>query len=98
MRAFSLLLVAAGAAVPIATAIAEPAHTTRIETRPYYGAVVTIEHGVRVIRPLPPTEHLIINPNGATPLVLGGNGSVSVAPETPAEPEDKPEPADGQSE
>ena len=51
MRALSLLLVAAAAAVPIATAIAEQAHTTRIETRPYYGAVVTIEHGVRVTRP-----------------------------------------------
>ena len=46
------------------------AHTTRIETRPYYGAVVTIEHGVRVYRPVPPTQHLIINPDGATPLQL----------------------------
>lgn len=47
--------------------------TTRIETRPFYGAVVTMEEGVRVFRPLPPTERVIINPNGATPLSLGFN-------------------------
>ena len=54
-------------------------HTTRIETRPYYGAVVTIEHGVRVYRPVPPTQHLIINPDGTTPLQLniGAGGSAS---------------------
>ena len=28
--------------------------TTRIETRPFYGATVTLEEGVRVFRPLPP--------------------------------------------
>jgi hypothetical protein len=44
--------------------------TTRIETRPYYGAVTTIEHGVNVIRPLPPDRFVIINPN-RTPLSLG---------------------------
>jgi hypothetical protein len=98
MRALPFLLVAAGALAPIGTALAEQAHTTRIETKPYYGAVISIEHGVRVIRPIPPTDHLIINPNGATPLILGGNGGVSVSPEAPAEPGDKPEPADGQSE
>ena len=55
MRLFaSLLLLALGSAA----ALAEPAHTTRIETRPYYGAVVTIEQGVRVYRPVPPTQHL----------------------------------------
>ena len=32
---------------------------------PIYGAIVTIEHGVRVYRPVPPTQHLIINPDGA---------------------------------
>lgn len=47
-------------------------YTTRIETRPFYGAVVTLEHGVRVIRPLPPTRQVIINPNN-TPLSLGFN-------------------------
>ncbi|MEO1206733.1 MAG: hypothetical protein AAFV45_10405 [Pseudomonadota bacterium] len=45
--------------------------TTRIEPRPYVGAIVTIEQGVRVFRPLPPTNRVIINPNGATPLTLG---------------------------
>lgn len=44
--------------------------TIRIEPRPYYGAVVTIESGVRVFRPLPPTRHMIINPNNATPLAI----------------------------
>ena len=37
---------------------------------------VTIEQGVRVYRPVPPTQHLIINPDGTTPLQLNiGNGS-----------------------
>jgi hypothetical protein len=44
--------------------------TTRIETRPFYGATVTIEAGVRVFRPLPPHDRVIINPNNATPLTL----------------------------
>lgn len=47
------------------------AQTTRIETRPFYGATVTIESGVRVFRGLPPTRHMIINPHGQTPLHLG---------------------------
>lgn len=47
--------------------------TTRIEPRPYIGAIVTIEQGVRVFRPLPPTNRVIINPHGATPLNLGFN-------------------------
>lgn len=49
------------------------AETIRIEPRPYTGAMVTLEHGVRVFRPLPPTSRVIINPNGATPLSLGFN-------------------------
>ena len=44
-------------------------YTTRIEARPYYGAVTTIEHGVKVIRPLPPDRQVIINPI-RTPLSL----------------------------
>ena len=44
--------------------------TTRIETRPFYGATVTIEEGVRVFRPLPPHDRVIINPDGKTPLSL----------------------------
>lgn len=63
-------------------ALAQGAQTTRIETRPYYGAVVTIENGVRVYRPVPPTTHMIINPDGATPLAIqvgpgGANASVT---------------------
>lgn len=44
--------------------------TIRIEPRPYYGAVVTMEQGVRVWRPLPPTKYMIINPDSRTPLNL----------------------------
>lgn len=54
---------------PIASA--QQSHTTRIEPRAYYGAVVTMEAGVRVFRPLPPDRHVIINPGGKTPLALG---------------------------
>lgn len=75
MRLLSLLLAAAAAAVLANSAIGQEAHTTRIETRPAYGAVVTIEHGVRVFRPVPPTQHMIINPGGGTPLILGADGA-----------------------
>jgi len=49
---------------------ASAASLTRIETRPFYGATVTIEEGVRVFRPLPSHRHIIINPDGKTPLNL----------------------------
>lgn len=49
---------------------ADTPSTTRIETRPFYGATVTLEEGVRVFRPLPPHDRIIINPNGRTPLNL----------------------------
>lgn len=62
----------ATAAIPFSAAFAE-AFTTRIETRPFYGATVTLEEGVRVIRPLPPERQVIINPDGQTPLSLGFN-------------------------
>jgi hypothetical protein len=71
MRILTSLLAAAAAAVPVQSLLAQQAHTTRIETRQIYGATVTVEHGVRVIRPIPPTGHLIINPGGKAPLVLG---------------------------
>ena len=45
--------------------------TDRIETRPFYGATVTLEAGVRVFRPLPPHDRVIINPGGKTPLYIG---------------------------
>lgn len=56
--------------VPI-EAVAGQSTTTRIETRPFYGATVTIERGVRVFRPLPYHSRVIINPGGLTPLSLG---------------------------
>ena len=87
MRVLGVLLVAAGTAALVAPALAQSAHTTRIETRPVYGAVITYEHGVRVFRPVPPTGHMIVNP-GRVPLVLSiddgpavyqSNSSVAVA-------------------
>jgi hypothetical protein len=69
-RPFSICLVAMGSAMLMLTGVAHAdSFTTRIETRPYYGAVTTLEHGVRVIRPLPPDRYVIINPNN-TPLEL----------------------------
>lgn len=60
-------VVAAIAALIAGTAAAHAgdSSTIRIEPRPYYGAVVTMEQGVRVWRPLPPTRHMIINPTNA---------------------------------
>lgn len=63
---------AAAGALCVAVSAASAQSTTRIEPRPFYGAVVTLEEGVRVIRPLPPTRHVIINPNN-TPLSLSIN-------------------------
>ena len=61
----------AGAALSLASVPSFAQSTTRIETRPYYGATVTIENNVRVFRPLPPHDRVIINPGGRTPLYLG---------------------------
>jgi hypothetical protein len=69
-NALAISLATAVMLVP-AAASAQSATTTRIETRPFYGATVTLEEGVRVFRPLPPHQRVIINPNGATPLSLG---------------------------
>ena len=69
MRSLTLGIMAGlGMAVGSLPALAE-SYTTRIEPRPFYGATVTIEAGVRVFRPLPPHDRVIINPN-ATPLTL----------------------------
>ena len=70
MRALALAVLT-GVSVSIAApaALAE-AVTTRIETRPFYGATVTLEEGVRVFRPLPRHDRVIINPGGQTPLSL----------------------------
>lgn len=59
---------AAALVVTAAAAHAGDAHTTRIEQSNAYGATVTIEEGVRVFRPLPPDRHVIIVPEGRTPL------------------------------
>ena len=60
-----------GASLAVAVpAMATESTTTRIEPRPFYGATVTIEAGVRVFRPLPPHDRVIINPGNATPLTL----------------------------
>lgn len=67
----ALVVVGVTAAAPAFAQWDNKAYTTRIETRPYYGATVTIESGVRVFRGLPPTRHMIINPHGQTPLHLG---------------------------
>jgi hypothetical protein len=70
MRILGLLLLAGLVGVLVSPAQAhQDAFTTRVEPRPIYGAVVTIEHGVRVYRPVPPTTHLIINPD-RVPLML----------------------------
>jgi hypothetical protein len=69
MRALVLGVLAGAAAVAATPALAD-AVTTRIETRPFYGAVVTLEEGVRVFRPLPRHDRIIINPGGQTPLSL----------------------------
>ena len=82
MRVLSLLLIAVAAIAHSTVAIAQNpvppsaqmATTTRIETQPVYGAVITYESGVRVFRPIPPTQHMIINPDGQTPLGLGLTG------------------------
>lgn len=67
-----LFIALTGLALPFAAsqAMAAESVTTRIETRPYYGAVVTIEKGVRVYRPLPHHDRIIINPTNA-PIYLG---------------------------
>jgi hypothetical protein len=69
MRSLTLGLMAGlGIAAGSLPALAQS--TTRIEPRPFYGATVTMEAGVRVFRPLPPHDRVIINPNNATPLTL----------------------------
>jgi hypothetical protein len=70
------ICILAGAGIALSSLSAFAQVTTRIETRPAYGATVTLEHGVRVYRPLPPQDRVIINPGGKTPLLLNiGEGS-----------------------
>lgn len=68
-----LLPLAAALAVATTAGTAQAQSTSstiRIEPRPYYGATVTLEQGVRVWRPLPPVKQVIVNPGGRTPLNL----------------------------
>jgi hypothetical protein len=53
----------------MSTAVADDARTVRIEPRPFYGATVSVEAGVRVFRPLPVTKEMIID-SGRQPLQL----------------------------
>lgn len=84
MRILTALGVAVALAGAARLAFAEDAYTTRIEPRNSYGATVTVEEGVRVFRPLPSERHVIVNPNGLTPLSLGyynfSNGVPAVVP------------------
>lgn len=70
----SALLITVAATSMAVSVRAEPVTsrigTTRILERPVYGATMTMEQGVRVIRPLPPTHHVVVNPHGRTPLSL----------------------------
>lgn len=82
---FTAVLTLALSWVGAGAALAQEAHTTRIETRPYYGAVVTLENGVRVYRPVPPTTHMIINPDAVTPLginIYDGGAAQGAGPYT----------------
>ena len=76
MRTLAIGL-AAGAGLVLVSLPAFAQSTTRIEPRPFYGATVTLEEGVRVFRPLPPHDRVIINPGNATPLYLDV-GSVGI--------------------
>jgi len=68
MRALGVLTVAVS--LIASASIANAQSTTRIETRPFYGATVTLEEGVRVFRPLPRHDRVIINPNDQAPVSL----------------------------
>ena len=79
MRSLLSLVLAAGVLLSPSASVAQSASTTRIETRPFYGATVTLEEGVRVFRPLPPHGRVIINPGGVTPLNLSYEESRSIS-------------------
>lgn len=74
----ALLVTSALSTVFCASALAtEAPTTTRIETRPFYGATVTLEEGVRVFRPLPPHQRIIINPGAKANVSLGFEDNVT---------------------
>ena len=69
----SAVIILAGVGLVSANLPATAQSTTRIETRPFYGATVTVEEGVRVFRPLPPHNCVIINPDGKAAVSLNLN-------------------------
>ena len=60
----SVVVVMAGVSLASASLPAAAQSTTRVETRPFYGASVTVEEGVRVIRPLPPHGRVMVKTDG----------------------------------
>lgn len=73
-------LIAAAAILAVTAAEAQESRTTRILEKPIYGATVTMEHGVRVYRPIPPDGQVIINPGGRTPVIINSGVAVSGVP------------------
>lgn len=61
---------AAALLLTASSASAQDSTTTRILPYNAYGATVTVEHGVRVFRPLPADGHVIVNPGNRTPLTV----------------------------
>ncbi len=77
---FRFVLVGVSAISLLATnAFAQDASLIRVEPRPYYGATITIEEGVRVFRPLPKTKTMVINPGQKTPLHISVGGQERAA-------------------
>lgn len=72
-RLYAIAIIAAAAVSLGYVQTANAQGTIRIEPRPFYGAVVTLEEGVRVFRPLPPDRYVIINPGEKTPLSISIN-------------------------
>ncbi|SRR6056297_2010736 len=74
LRFFTVVLfaVVAVCATLAASAYASDAQTIRVEPRAIYGATVSLEAGVRVYRPLPPTKKMIIN-SGNSPVNISVN-------------------------
>ncbi|HYD15866.1 MAG TPA: hypothetical protein VEA77_05650 [Hyphomicrobium sp.] len=70
IRSFAACAAALLAMSASAQAAEDNARTTRIETQPVNGARVTVENGVRVFRPLPSEQHVIVNPGGSADIRL----------------------------
>ena len=90
MSRFQLIAASALGLIAVAAPALAQSSTIRIEPRPYYGASITLEQGVRVWRPLPTTKYVIINPDHRTPLNLSladvheNRTSTTIAPDATA--------------